>query len=806
MNYSFLGRANRKATFTIVANYINLSQYELARAALHHLVVRNLLTRGEFIRGRERRKKWRSKRKGSSRRRRSRRSRRRKWGDTPTDSSSEKLYYLKKTLKFMRRYLSYGCCPLQTFSSEQSSAHFLLKVARDYNRFVGLILGNLFTCGVTKAQLAAQPWRSVQRLPPQLRPLLRKKYVPEQLHSKIAFDALLATIVVNREYYLCAFEDPSFFAFSLDTVQCLRRVYYLYVKAGELLLGRGTPWRKRDPPRNPPQRSSTRWKAKLQRRQRRLLNVFNRIVPFSAPAGGPPPGRNPPPRGDSPNRRAKQSYRPQMNETDELREIDELVLHICRVVYGEKADGAKANAPAASPTCESNEPEEKNKAEGTPPMHIIYIPPLHIINKAPIYNYINTFEEETSYFCQHDVVAALFRELFCLLFFLPALGVQLLRTLCLNESFFDFLLSLLVLSDGGYPSVGKYLQGGADGTPALGVAREGGVSGQMGESPLKENAPTEAEADGETLPDPVSQMIKNCCAIFTHLYYGVVDLYIDALVEKLKRKDWGNRHIFLYLLKFNHFFVNNLFFFSVCCASGEGSGGEGSGGEGSGGDARQREAPNHSSHLPSVMINGGDAHRRGTPPKNTHLAQKALHKVYQWLVLLVFHHNGEEGAAHHFGLCPEYSQPGGDKKKNKSNSNDSTKKRKNEKGEDVTTYKVLLRGVPLHLTVNYSHIRAIFFFYASKMRERRREEEGTTPKDYHKKSIIYNVLMSTNTFRCSDEGLVVNVLLHLFNYADDLYYRWVHTCVLYSPVRSGGKEDLLFCLNGSRIRGVHFLG
>ncbi|GAB64779.1 hypothetical protein PCYB_031920 [Plasmodium cynomolgi strain B] len=783
MKYSFLDRTNRKAILTIIANYINLSQYELARSLLHHLVVKSLFTGDDLSRGSRRR----------------RRKRRRKGQRTQTDiSREEKVYYLKKALKFMRRFLSYGCCPLQVFSNEQSSAHFLLKVARDYNRFVDLILGNLLSCGVRKAHLVDQPSRSVPRQPRQLRSLLRKKYVPKQLQSKITFDALLATIVVHREYYLCAFEDSSFFSFSLDTVQCLRRVYYLQLKAGALLLGRGNRGRKRDCTRGE--------KRDCHHGQWRLLNLFNRIVPFSVPTRGPSHEKNTPPMGNSPNKRAKQSYRPKMRETDQLQKIDELVLHSCRVVYGEKVDQVKASFHAVSSNRESNEAGKKNKEGGTLSMHIIYIPPLHIINKAPIYNYLNTFEEEIHYFCQHNVVTSLYRELFCLMFFFPALAVQLLKTLCLNHSFFDFLLSLLFLSDRNQSSVSQYLQDGSDGTPALGAAREGGVSMHMrgsateGKNPVKEDAPpetgmktetetetetaaeTETETEAETETNAGADADADAEGLPTPLYYGVVGIYIDALVEKLKRKDLVNYHNFLYLLKFNHIFVNNVFFFSLCFANvGRLTG-----------------------------VNGGDTHLRRNPHKNLHLAQKALHKVYDWLVLLVFHYNGDEDAVHHFGHCPEYPL-GGEKrekgkKREKGEKREKGKKREkaNKNGEDVTFYKVLLRGVVLHLPVNYSHIRAIFFFYVNKMREKKRDER-TIPNANHKKSVIYDILMSTNTFRCSDEGLVVNVLLHLFNYADDLYCRWVHTCMLYSHVRSGGKEDLLFCLNGSRIRGVHFL-
>ncbi|KJP87026.1 hypothetical protein AK88_03308 [Plasmodium fragile] len=800
MNYSFLGQNNRKAIFTIIKNYINLSQYELARSLLHHLVVTCLFTRDDFTRDDVRRRR------------------------TRTDmSTEEKLYYLKKTLKFMRRFLPYGCSPLQIFSNEQSSAHFLLKVARDYNRFVDLIFGNLLTtCGVRKAHLGGEPWRSVTRLPRHLRSLLRKKYVPKQLQNKIAFDVLLATIMVHREYYLCAFEDPSFFPFSLDTVQCLRRIYYMYVKGRELLLGRGKRGRKKDLPGDHPHKSSTRWKAKVKKGQWRLLNLFNRIVPFNVPTRGTLHKKNTPHMGgNSPNRRAKRSCGSKIRKTDQLHEVDELVLHCCRVVYGEKADRVRGSTHVVSSNHEENEEDKKDKGEGTPSsMHIIYIPPLHIINKRPIYNYINTFEEETHYFCQHNVVTSLYRELFCLVFFFPALGVELLKTLCLNQSFFDFLLTLLHLlhSEGSHSAVGNYVKDGSDGTAELGAAREGGVSVQMrvgptnGKNPVKADAPletgmeAETETEAETPPIPVrkkkekkkKKFIKNCYFIFTQLYYSVVEIYIHVLVEKLKKKDLVNYFNFLYLIKFNHIFMNNAFFFSMCFANVRHL----TDGELNGEEKHRREFPLDSSHHTNVKDDRGDTHLRSTPQRNLHLAQKALHKVYDWLVLLVFHFNGDEGAVHHFGHCPEYP-PDRHKKENEKKDEKEEKKTKENK-EDVTFYKVLLRGIVLHIPINYSHIRAIFFFYVNKMKEKR--EERTSPKTNHKKSVMYDILMSTNTFRCSDQGLVVNVLLHLFNYADDLYCRWVQTCALYYHVRSRGKEDLLFCLNGSRIRGVHFLG
>ncbi|SBT31199.1 conserved Plasmodium protein, unknown function [Plasmodium ovale wallikeri] len=828
-DFIFLSKHNRKAAFRVIANYINLSQYELARSLLHNLVVSHLLVESDF----------------------------KKEKKAKESLIGEKCFYLKKILKFMRRFLPYGCSPLQILSNEISSAHFLLKIISDYNAFVDIIFFNLLQYeehfggkhsegkhsggkhyegkhsegkhsggkhyegkhsegkhsggkhsegkhsggkhyegkhsggkhsggkhsggkhsggkhaggkhsggkhyeGVMLGRALATRMKGTTKKEDKFRFLLRRKYIPSQLKRKVSFDVLLANIVTYKSFYLSTNEDLTFSFFSIETAQKLRRVYHLFLKTREIL-------------------KSHRRKLILSEFEKELngkcyiIRLFNYIVPYNNKYTDVRSSSD----RDSNVEPPEKTELKMINKKSILKNIDKLILHNLNIVY-----------------------------------------------HKPIFNYVSTYEEEISFFFEQDVMLSLTRDLFYMSFYLPTLAVYLFKTLFLNRKFFDTLLELFCMSN-----TRRLLRKCANVDSVVSEAIEKGIDARDVENAndkcvnkkdhigdIQRNTNIEREVCEITQSSQENRcpLINLSYVILLEAYCNVIHIYMDVLVHKLKRNNITNYYNFIYLLKFNHLFVNNVFLFSLCstiillCAHIEGGANKDHGyrrekenicnanacnANACNANACNANACNVNAHNTVSVethqgsirncISKGNSLYAEISRKQFHLARNVLNKIYDFLVMLVFYYNNDPGAVSHFGLVSEEYTGKGLKSFSKDENSRCT---------------ILLNGVELYLHINLGIVEDIFHSYTDAMH---RKKEKRKTNYYHSKSIIYEIFMSTNSFY--SDRRIYNVFLYLYNYIDDLYVKTVRQNLLFSDIRKKGNEELLFYLNISRSRGVHLL-
>ncbi|SCA48410.1 conserved Plasmodium protein, unknown function [Plasmodium ovale] len=780
-DFIFLSKHNRKAAFRVIANYINLSQYELARSLLHNLVVSHLLVENDFKKGKK----------------------------ASDILIGEKCFYLKKVLKFMRRFLPYGCSPLQILSNEISSAHFLLKVISDYNAFVDIIFLNLLQyeehfggkqCeGVMVGKAFATRMKETTKKKAKFRFLLRRKYIPRELKRKVSFDVLLANIVTYKSFYLNTNEDLTFSFFSIETTQKLRRVYHLFLKTREIL-------------------KSDRRKLILSEFEKELnskcyiIRLFNYIVPYNKKytyirSSSDRYSNVEPPENTELKRIKKKSI---------LKNIDKLILHNLNIIYHVKKKKKKKSIVQREENQNRTITKEVKEKEGKKMLtknvlNVIYIHPLYILHQKPIFNYVSTYEEEIFSFFEQDVMLSLTRDLFYISFYLPTLAVYLFKTLFLNRKFFDTLLELFSMSNTRgllrkYANVdsvvSEAIEKGID-TRDVENANDkcGNKKDHIGDIQRNLNIEREICEITQSSQEKRYRLISLSYVILLEAYCNVMHIYMDVLVHKLKRNNITNYYNFIYLLKFNHLFVNNVFLFSLCstiillCAPVEGGANKDQ-------DSRREKenvcndnARNVNAHN-TVSVETPQGSIRNCIPKGNslyaeisrkqlHLARSVLNKIYDFLVMLVFYYNNDPGAVYHFGLVSEEYTGKALKSFNKDENSKCT---------------ILLNGVELYLHINLGIVEDIFHSYTDAMH---RKKEKSQTNYYHSKSIIYEIFMSTNSFY--SDRRIYNVFLYLYNYIDDLYVKTVRQNLLFSDIRKKGNEELLFYLNISRSRGVHFL-
>ncbi|CRG98602.1 conserved Plasmodium protein, unknown function [Plasmodium relictum] len=788
MNYYFINKNNTKIIFQIIINYINLSQYELARSLLYNLITSNLLNENDF------------KRKKS----------------IADRSIEEKFYYLKKTLKFMRKFLPYGCSPLQIFSNELSSAHFLFKIINDYNHFVNLIFCNLikyetYLCKSCDSNIVLsksiyiknykkkknfqkgkeKEKKKINNILNKFHFILKKKYISKYIKEKISFDILLVTIILYKDIYSYIFKNTNFNFFSIETVQFLRRFYNLFLKTRELLKKRKS------------ENVLSEYEKDLNERCI-VISLFNLIVPYNKKCNYKQNNKiiN--------NKINNKNCVDKITKKNFLQKIDKLILDNLityyekeKIISEDKKKKERKNKESISK--KENEiqieiKKKKKKFQLKNFLNVIYVHPLYTINQMIIFNYINTYEEEVHLFYEKNIFSLLFRELFYLLFFFPSLTIQLFKVFCLNRKFFDILLELFLINnkDNFYDKklkesektkITKMLKNDAIHINVNNIKRSNnnynynkiGIANKISESRCNKIMNSSFHTTIESTKNRENYIIKKSYIIFLQAYYYVIHIYVDVLIEKLKRNDLTNYYNFIYLLKFNNLFINNIFLFSLCSTTillyeEEKSKND---------NLKKKYVITKNSSPYSLSYNNIE---NTLCEENIHLLQlfkmqfdicnKIINKIYNFLILLVFYYNNESKILY----FNDYS---------------NENKEINQEGE---RFMIVLNDIVLYFYINYKLIENIFYYYFKKI-----NKKSTMINYYNNKCIIYEIFMSTNTFYCVNNKKIHNIFLYLFNYVDDLYIKSIIKNDVYSDIQLKKNEDLLFYINISRIKKIHFL-
>ncbi|CAD2088026.1 conserved Plasmodium protein, unknown function [Plasmodium vinckei brucechwatti] len=771
-SYSFLNKNNYKVIIQIVTNYINLEQYELARLLLANLVKSNLLNITDLKKDKK----------------------------ITNKSIKKKLYILKKVLKYIRRYIEYGSSPLQIFSNEISSSHFLLKLMNDYNDFVDLIFLNFLTFEKNYKtifskfkQIYSDPQTDKCKQPNEtynikskynslarFKYILKNKYISNKIKQKIQFDTILSIIIVHKEHYLKICKNLNFDFFTLDVLQYLRRLFYLYIKTRELFK----------------KNKINKIKNRKKYNNDLLIYLLDYVIPYNNKQTKIQIEKN---RKNKNRDFAKTIFNEKkykINYNDNFfNKIDELTIKNFKLIYETDGDTPSINIRKKKQNNNTSNivVSKTNLNKSTIKTHninIIYIPPLYIINQKPIHNYIVSYDEELSFFFERNIVLEIFIDLFYLCFYLPYLSVSLFKALFFNRKYFHFLLQLFMLTNRVQP---KSIEN-----------KKSSNSNAYSEKPSNQASETNTQNN-----------IHKSYLIFLEAYLNTVHIYITVLVEKLKKNNLVDYQNFIYLFKYNHLFINNIFLFSLCStitylhknyqenlteiSSKDNSNSRISN------DVHKVtliRGPECISAFTKVDIKNGKTKMYENFPyilKQFRLATDTMNKLYNFLVMLVFYYNCEdENVLLYFSSACQTD---------------------NEKGEYIwgdgnmydyqnEVHMVELDGVALCLCINHLKIQKIIDLYISKLKNKTvhiYKSKNGRYITYKNKCIIYEILISTNTFYSNRTNQIYNIFIYLFNYIDDIYLKNINEEIVCYPIETEKNEDLLFYINYSKIYNTHFL-
>ncbi|KEG01530.1 hypothetical protein YYE_03628 [Plasmodium vinckei vinckei] len=759
-SYSFISKNNYKVIIQIITNYINLEQYELARLLLTNLVKSNLLNITDLG----------------------------KYKKIQNKSIKKKLYILRKVLKYIRRYIEYGSSPLQIFSNEISSSHFLLKLVNDYNNFVNLIFLNFLNFEINykiifnkSKQITSDPQTDKCKQPnkthhtnlkynslAKYRYILKKKYISNKIKQKIQFDTILSIIIVHKEHYLKICKDLNFDFFTLDVLQYLRRLFYLYIKTRELFK------------KNKINKIKNRKKCN----NYLLIYLLDYVIPYNKKQTKIPIEKNRKSKNIDFAKTIFSEKKYKINYNNNFfNKIDELTIKNFKLIYDTDGD---------TPSINIRKKKQNNTTSNivaSKPYNIIYIPPLYIINQRPIHNYIVSYDDEISFFFERNAIFEIFIDLFYLCFYLPSLSISLFKSLFFNQKYFHFLLQLFMLANRDQP--------------------------KSIENQKSSNSNPYAEKLRETNEVNTQKNIQKPYLIFLEAYLNIVHIYITVLIEKLKKNNLVDYQNFIYLFKYNHLFINNIFLFSLCstitylhknCKE-------------SLTEINLKDKPNlhiyndankvtpiHGSEyvdaFTKVDTKDGKTKVSENFPyilKQFRLATDTMNKLYNFLVLLVFYYNCEDPKV--FLSLSSVCQPDNEKGEYITGS-DNIREYQNE------IHMVELDGVVLCLCINHLKIQKIIDLYINKLKNKTYhiyKYKNDRYITYKNKSIIYEILISTNTFYSNHANQIYNIFIYLFNYIDDIYLKNINEEIVCYPIETGKNEDLLFYINYSKIYNIHFL-
>ncbi|CXI18304.1 conserved Plasmodium protein, unknown function [Plasmodium berghei] len=784
-NYSFLNKNNYKVIIQIITNYINLEQYELARLLLTNLVNSNLLNVTDLLKNKR----------------------------IKNNSIKKKLYILRKVLKYIRRYIKYGPSPLQIFSKEISSSHFLLKLVNDYNYFVDIIFLNFIKfennykiifnkfkpiCSDLHNENCKQANEEIYNKKGKYNPLakfkfiLKKKYISNKIKQKILFDIILSIIITHKEHYLKLSQNINFNFFSIDVLQYLRRLFYLYIKTRELFKKNKKIKIKNGENNNnnncllfylldyviPYNKKQTKIKAEKKNEKKNVDFVKNIF--------------------------SEKKYKINYNDNF-FNKIDELTITNFKLI--DETDGCthlinfrnKKQNNKKNPDHISSKINLKKNMSETNNLNIIYIPTLYIINQKTIHNYITLYQEEISFFFEKNIILEIFIDLFYLCFYLPSLSVSLFKALFFNNKFLNFLLHLFMLSNRKYVNFVENKK-------------------QNGNSNLYEE-----KSQIEIKEINIQNKIYKPYLIFLEAYFNIIHIYITVLIEKLKKNNLVNYQNFIYLFKFNHLFINNIFLFSLCstisflyqncqknftqissktklnCLIS---------------NHDRQIIPIYRSEYDVVQTlltkangkvdekaNGKTKTSESFPHalKQFHLATNMLNRVYTFLVMLAFYYNYEDIEVLFYNSF--FYQIGIEK-------NDCFKNYDNLYKNKDQIYMVELNGIILYLCINNLKVNKIIDLYINKLKNKtihRNVSKNNKYITYKNKCILYEILISTNTFYSNHRNQIYNIFIYLFNYIDDIYCKIMNEQIVCYPIGIEKNEDLLFYINYSRIYNIPFL-
>ncbi|SCM19431.1 conserved Plasmodium protein, unknown function [Plasmodium chabaudi adami] len=768
-SYSFLNKNNYKVIIQIVINYINLEQYELARLLLTNLVKSNLLNITDL--GKDKKIK--------------------------NKSIKKKLYILRKVLKYIRRYIEYGSSPLQIFSNEISSSHFLLKLVNDYNYFVDLIFINflnfetnykiLFSkskqiCSDLQTDKCKQPnerydthlkYNSLSKF----RHILKKKYIPNKTKQKIQFDTILSIIIVHKEHYLKICKNLNFDFFTIDVLQYLRRLFYLYIKTRELLK----------------KNKINTIKNRKQYNNYLLIYLLDYVIPYNKKKTKIQIRKSNKNKNVDYAKTIFSEKKYKINYNDNFfNKIDELTIKNFNLIYETDGDTPPINIRNKKQNHNTSnsvlsKTNLKKSTIKTYNINIIYIPPLYIINQKPIHNYIISYDEEISFFFEKNIILEIFIDLFYLCFYLPSLSVSLFKVLFFNQKYFHFLLHLFMLAN-------------------------------RDQAKLVENKKIQNSngyAEKLSIEANTQNNIHKPYLIFLEAYLNAVHVYITVLVEKLKKNNVVDYQNFIYLFKYNHLFINNIFLFSLCstitflhqnCQESFTAIG-----------SRDKSSPRISNDTHKVIsihrpehigaLTKADQTNGKTKIdenflyilKQFRLATDTMNKIYSFLIMLVFYYNCEDAKVllYFSSVCQANNENG-----EYNCGNDNMYDYQN------GIHMVEIDGAVLYLCINHLKIQKIIDLYISKLKNK------TTPIykskndkyiTYKNKCIIYEILISTNTYYSNRTNQIYNIFIYLFNYIDDIYLKSMNEEIVCYPMETEKNEDILFYINYSKIYNIHFL-
>ncbi|ETB58376.1 hypothetical protein YYC_03991 [Plasmodium yoelii 17X] len=824
-NHAFLNKNNYRVIIQIITNYINLEQYELARLLLINLINSNLLNVSDIGKNKK----------------------------ITNYLIKNKLYILKKVLKYIRRYIKYGPSPLQIFSKEISSSHFLLKLVNDYNYFVDIIFFNfikfendykiLFSqfkqicsdlptkdCdkasqeiyGKTSQEIYGKTSQEIYGKTSQeiydkinkynfltkYKYILKKKYISNEIKQKILFDIILSIIITHKDHYLKLGQIFNIYFnfnfFSIDILQYLRRLFYLYIKARELLKNG--------------KKSGKKGGKKGGKNNRNFLLFY--LIDYVMPDNKKQTKIKTDKRNEKKNANfvknifSEKKYKINYNDNF-FNKIDELTLTNFKLIH--ETDGCtdlinfrkkKQNNKKKTDDISSKNNLKKNMSE-TNNLNVIYIPPLYIVNQKCIHNYITSYQDEISFFFKKNIIIEIFTDLFYLCFYLPSLSLSLFKALFFNKKFKKFLLHLFMLNNRQYVNFGENKK-------------------QNGNSNIYQE-----QHKIETKQINIQNKIYESYLIFLEAYFDIIHIYIIVLTEKLKKNDLINYQNFIYLFKFNHLFINNIFLFSISSTisflyqkcqesftqirSKIKSNPLIYNHANKIGPIHPPESPDPLAHSPNQSVSHVKVEKvvnavmsetgvMGEPgesfphlSKQYHLATNILNKIYTFLVMLAFYYNCEDIKV----LCVDSFFHKIDIEKDDFFKDcDNLYKNQNE------TYVVKLDGIGLYLCINYLKINKIIYLYINKLRNKmnyRNIFKSTKYIGYKNKSILYEILISTNTFYSNKTNQIYNIFIYLFNYIDDIYSKLVNHQIVCYPIGIEKNEDLLFYINYSRIYNIPFL-